>query len=127
MINESELNPITGDIIAGAMVVHTAIGPGLLESAYEACLEYELIQRGHRVQRQVPMPLEFKGVALDCGYRLDLLVDDIVVVELKAVEKLTGIHMAQALSYLKLSRKPAVLLINFHVLHLKDGIKRFVA
>ena len=108
------------------MKVHTALGPGLLESAYEACLLYELRKRGLKVYAQVALPVVYEAVRLDAGYRIDLLVEDAVVVELKAVEKLLPIHEAQILSYLKLSGKKVGLLLNFNVLHLKDGIKRVV-
>lgn len=106
------------------MKVHTALGPGLLESAYETCLAYELRQRGLRVETQVTLPVKYDGVELDAGYRLDLLVESRVIVELKAVEKTIPLHEAQLLSYLKLSRRKVGLLINFNVERLKDGIKR---
>ncbi|HWQ14092.1 MAG TPA: GxxExxY protein [Roseiflexaceae bacterium] len=120
------INQISGQIVDAAMKVHTALGPGLLESAYEACLLYELRNRSLKVLSQVTLPVVYGGVALDAGYRLDLLVEDAVIVELKAVERLLPIHDAQLLSYLKLSGRKLGLLINFHVLHLKDGIKRMV-
>lgn len=119
-----EINDVTGHIIAAAMKVHTLLGPGLLESAYEACLAYELRQRGLKVDVQLALPIEYEGVLLEAGYRIDLLVEDAVIVELKAVSALLPIHEAQLLSYLKLSKKKIGLLINFHVLRLKDGIKR---
>ena len=121
-----EVNKITGAIIDSAMKVHTALGPGLLESAYEICLMHELRKRGFVVERQVVLPVEYDGLILDAGYRLDLLVNDTVIVELKAVEKVNPVFEAQLLSYLKLSGKPVGLLINFHVAHLRDGIKRMV-
>ena len=121
-----EINDITGAIVDAAMKVHTALGPGLLESAYEACLVYELRKRGLRVLTQVELPIIYEDVKIDAGYRLDLLVEDSVIVELKAVEALIPIFEAQLLSYLKLSNKRVGLLINFHTLHLKDGIKRMV-
>lgn len=108
------------------MKIHSALGPGLLESAYSVCLKHELIKRGFKVASEVPLPVVYDGVRLEAGYRLDLVVEDTVVVELKAVEALAPIHQAQVISYLKLSGKPIGLLINFHSLHLKDGIKRFV-
>ena len=108
------------------MKVHSALGPGLLESAYAACLRHELIKRGLTVTSEVPVPVVYDGIKLDAGYKLDLLVEDTVVVELKAIEALAPIHQAQIISYLKLTGKPIGLLINFHSLHLKDGIKRFV-
>ena len=108
------------------MKVHTALGPGLLESAYAACLRHELIKRGLSVISEVPLAVVYDGIKLDAGYRLDMVVEDTVVVELKAIEALAPIHQAQIISYLKLSGKPIGLLINFHSLHLKDSIKRFV-
>ncbi|MDQ1728047.1 MAG: hypothetical protein QOD33_172 [Pyrinomonadaceae bacterium] len=119
-------NEISGAVVDSAMKVHSALGPGLLESAYGICLTHELVKRGFKVRTKVPLPVVYDTVKLDAGYRLDLLVEDTVVVELKAVEALAPIHQAQILSYLKLSGKPIGLLINFHSLHLKDGIKRFV-
>jgi GxxExxY protein len=121
-----ETNEITGQIIDSAMKVHTALGPGLLESAYEACLAHELRKRGMSAQQQVTLPIEYDGIKLDAGYRIDLLVKDAVIVELKAVTKMNPIFEAQLLSYLKLSRREVGLLINFHVPHLKDGLKRIV-
>lgn len=121
-----EINDVTGKIVDAAMKVHTALGPGLLESAYEACLTDELTKRGLTVKSQVPLPVVYEQVRLEVGYRLDLLVADSVIVEIKAVEKLLAIHEAQLLSYLKLSGIKAGLLFNFHVEHLRDGIKRRV-
>ncbi len=106
------------------MKVHSALGPGLLESAYESCLVHELRKMGLAVLTQITLPLKYDGVLIDAGYRIDILVDDSVIVELKAVEKILPIHEAQLLSYLKLSNKTLGLLINFNVVHLKDGIKR---
>ena len=120
-----DVNNITGQIVDAAMKVHTALGPGLLESAYEACLAHELRKRGFSIERQKEMPIEYDGILIDIGYRLDLLVNDKVVVELKAVSEVAPIHEAQILSYLKLGKKPIGLLINFNVQRLKDGIKRF--
>ncbi|MBN1908896.1 MAG: GxxExxY protein [Pirellulales bacterium] len=117
---------LTGRIIEAAMKVHSVLGPGLLESAYEACLLYELHRQGLQAVSQVELPVVYENVRIDAGYRLDLLVEDTVIVELKAVEKLLPIHQAQLLSYLKLSDKPVGLLINFNVTHLKDGLKRMV-
>jgi len=122
-----EINHLTRDVIGAAMKVHSALGPGLLESAYEACLVYELTTRGLRVAQQVPLPVRYENVRLDAGYRIDLIVDDRLIIELKAVEQILPIHEAQLLSYLKLSGKNVGLLINFHVLRLKDGIKRLVS
>ena len=119
-------NEISGAIVDAAMKVHSALGPGLLESAYAACLRHELIKRGLKMISEVPVPVVYDGIKLDAGYKLDLLVEDTVVVELKAIEDLAPIHQAQIISYLKLTGKPIGLLINFHTLHLKDGIKRFV-
>ena len=108
------------------MAVHRELGPGLLESTYEVCLAYELAKRGLAVERQKELPVKYRGVKLDCGYRIDLLVEDKVIVELKAVERLEPIHIAQVLSYLKLSGCNVGLLINFNVKLLKDGIRRLI-
>jgi GxxExxY protein len=108
------------------MKIHSSLGPGLLESAYEACLLHELRKQSLKVESQVLLPVIYDGVTLDLGYRMDLVVEDLVVVELKCVQALDRVHEAQILSYLKLSGKPLGLLINFHVAHLRDGIKRFV-
>jgi GxxExxY protein len=118
------INQISGEIVDAAMKVHTALGPGLLESAYEGCLKHELTKRGLKVLSQVTLPVIYDGVKIDVGYRIDLLVEDAVIVELKAVEKLTPLNEAQLLSYLKLSGRKLGLLINFNVEHLKNGIKR---
>jgi len=125
-VAEKRENRISAIILDTAIAVHTALGPGLLESAYQACLTYELNARGLKVQTQVPLPINYRGVLIDAAYRLDLVIDDLVIVELKAVERLLPIHEAQLLSYLKLSGKRLGLLINFHVLRLKDGYKRIV-
>jgi len=120
-----ELNKITEAIIGAAIEVHRDLGPGLLESAYRECLRYELLQREYEVFQEVPLPLIYKGVKLDCGYRLDLLVNDAVIVEIKSVESLAPIHEAQLLSYLKISGGKVGLLLNFNVKILKyGGIKR---
>jgi GxxExxY protein len=119
-------NQISGIILKSAIAVHAALGPGLLESAYEACLCYELSIRGLEFKTQVPLKIQYGKVKLDVAYRIDLLVEDLVIVELKAIEKLMPIHEAQLLSYLKLSDKKLGLLINFHSLRLKDGYKRIV-
>ncbi len=121
-----ELNKISGAIVDAAMKVHSSLGPGLLESAYEACLKYELEKRGLSVSQQVGLPVIYDNVRIDLGYRLDLLVESQIIVELKAVERLNSVHEAQLLSYLKLSGKKIGLLINFNVTRLKDGIKRMV-
>ncbi len=125
-MTRQDLNTITREIIGGAIDVHRALGPGLLESAYEACLAFELAERGLKVEQQKPLPVTYKEVRLDCGYRLDLLVEDAVIVELKAVSELAPIHKAQLLSYLKLSGCKVGLLINFNVKVLREGIRRLV-
>jgi GxxExxY protein len=121
-----ELRDLTEKIIGAAIEVHRNLGPGLLESAYEACLAYELEAAGLKVERQKPVPLAYKDIRLDLGYRLDMVVDDQVVLELKAVDEFTDIHEAQILSYLKFSDYEVGLLINFNVRLLKDGIRRFI-
>jgi len=108
------------------MRVHTELGAGLLESSYAACLQYELKQAGYHCAAQVGLPVVYRGVRLDLGYRMDLLVEDLVVVEIKSVDAISPVHQAQVISYLKLSGKSIGLLINFNVVHLKDGIKRFI-
>jgi GxxExxY protein len=113
-------------VISAALKVHSALGPGLLESAYEACLAHELRKADLRVETQVALPVIYDGIKLDLGYRIDMLVNDLVVVELKSVEEISRIHVAQVLSYMKLSKKQLGLIINFNVLRLKDGIKRLV-
>lgn len=123
---EMELNKITEQIIGAAIEVHRALGPGLLESAYEECLCRELGLRRIQFERQRPLPVEYKGVKLDCGYRVDILVTNAVVVEIKAVETIEPIHVAQLLTYLKLGGWKVGLLINFNVAVLKDGIRRRV-
>ena len=123
---EASVNRITQAVIAAAMKVHSALGPGLLESAYEACMVHELRKAGFKVVSQVGLPVEYDGVKLDLGYRIDLLVEDRVIVELKCVEKILPVHEAQLISHLRLSGKRVGLLINFHVRSLKDGIRRFV-
>jgi len=120
------LNKITEAIIGAAIAVHRELGPGLLESTYEACLAYELVERRMSVERQKALPVKYRGVNLDCGYRIDLLVENQVIVELKAIERIEPIHDAQLLSYLKLSGSPVGLLINFNVTQLKRGIRRLV-
>ena len=126
MNDQQELNHITDAIIGSAIQVHRALGPGLLESAYEACLAFELVERGLRVEQQKPLPLVYRQVKLDCGYRLDLLVEERVIVEVKAIDQLAPIHQAQLLSYLKISGYNVGLLINFNVKVLKSGIVRMV-
>jgi hypothetical protein len=131
--------PFTGLVLDCAMRVHTALGPGLLESAYEVCLAHELSRRGAKVSRQASLPvvydgiqleagyrIVYDGIQLEAGYRIDLMVEDALIVEVKAVDKLMPIHTAQLLSYLKLAKVRFRLLLNFNVVHLKDGIKRVV-
>jgi GxxExxY protein len=127
-VAKAELTPeaVSRCIISAAMKVHTALGPGLLESAYEACLLHELQVAGLRVSSQVPFPLVYNGLKLEVGYRLDLLVEDLVIVEIKCVEAIAPVHKAQLLSYLRLNGKSLGLIINFHVERLKDGIRRVV-
>jgi GxxExxY protein len=120
------VNHITGLIITAAMKVHTVLGPGLLESVYQACLAHELRKQGLRVLTEVELPVVYDGEEIELGFRIDLLVDDLVIVEVKCVDVLHRMHQAQLLSYLRLSRKQVGLLINFHVPHLRDGIKRMV-
>ncbi len=119
-------NEITHEILDSAYKVHTALGPGLLESAYRTCLVYELRKKGLKVEEEKPLPLVYEEVKLDCGYRIDILVEDCVVVELKTVECFTEVHTAQVLTYLKLSGKHTGMLLNFYTKSLKDGIKRLV-
>ena len=121
-----KLNRLTEQVIGAAIQVHKALGPGLLESAYEACLMYELSQLSLKFESQKALPVAYRGVQLECGYRLDLLVEGRLIIELKAVDKLLPIHNAQLLSYLKLSSTRLGLLINFNVNLLKDGIVRIV-
>jgi len=120
------LNKITEAIIGAAIRVHRALGPGLLESAYVACLAYELEKLGLLVEQQKAVPLVYEMIKLECGYRMDLLVEHAVVVEVKSVEALAPVHEAQTLSYMRLSGSKLALLINFNVTVLKDGIRRFV-
>ncbi|BDQ03093.1 GxxExxY protein [Ignavibacterium sp.] len=117
---------LTSIIIGCAIEVHKELGPGLLESAYEECLAYELVKKGLKVERQKPVPVVYKEIKLECGYRIDILVEDKVVLELKTVDEFNPVHEAQILTYLKFSEKKVGLLINFNVLRLKDGIKRYI-
>jgi GxxExxY protein len=117
---------LTERVIGCAIEVHRTLGPGLLESAYEQCLAHELSLAGISFELQVPLPLEYKGLRLDCGYRIDVLVDKKLILEIKSVEQVVGIHEAQVLTYLKLAKIEVGLLINFNVEILKDGIRRFV-
>ena len=119
-------NDITGSIVGSAIRVHQALGPGLLESTYEACLMHELMESGISVRNQVVLPVRYKGVVIDTGYRVDLLVEERVIVELKSVEKILPVHKAQLLSYLRLSNNMTGLLINFNECVLKNGIRRVV-
>jgi GxxExxY protein len=120
------INQLTGQIIAAAMRVHTALGPGLLESAYRACLMHELRKQGIRVASEVGLPVVYEGEKIDLGYRIDLIVANSVIVEIKCVEAINPVHKSQLLSYMRLSGRHVGLLINFHVEHLKDGIRRMV-
>ena len=119
-------NDISGAVLDAAIEVHRTLGPGLLESVYCAALRHELQQRGFRVEKEVPLPVHYKGVQFDLGYRLDLVVENLVIVELKSVEALAPVHSKQLLTYLRLADKRLGLLINFNVEFLKDGFKRIV-
>lgn len=121
-----DLNKISGEIIGAAIEVHKALGPGLLESAYQECLFYELANKGFHVVKEQPMPIFYKEVKLDHGYRMDLLVENKIVIEIKTVDAFSDVHFAQVLTYLKLGNYKLGLLINFNVLKLKDGIKRII-
>ncbi len=121
-----ELNELTGKIIGCAIEVHKLLGPGLLESAYEECLSYELKSNGLFIERQVPVPVVYKEVKLDVGYRLDILAENKIVIELKSIEALTQIHEAQVLTYLKFANKKIGLLMNFNSLKLTDQLRRFI-
>lgn len=124
--NWVRINSITEKVIGCAIEVHRAIGPGLLESAYEECLCYELKEQGLNFKRQVPLPVVYKGVKLDCGYVLDIIVEDLVILEIKAVERVMPIHEAQLLSYLRMLDKRIGLILNFNMPIMKNGIKRIV-
>jgi GxxExxY protein len=119
-------NDISKEIIGCAIEVHKQLGPGLLESAYQECLYYELVQKGLNVLKEVPRPIVYKDVKLDHGYRIDLLVEGKVVIEIKTVESFTDVHLAQILTYMKLGNYKLGLLINFHVMMLKNGIRRVI-
>ena len=121
-----DANAVSGRVVDAAMRVHSALGPGLLEGAYRACLAHELRRRGLRVRTEVPLPVVYDGVCIELGYRVDLLVEDLVIVELKAVATLLPVHDAQLLSYLKLSGHEVGLLLNFHTMRLRDGIRRMI-
>lgn len=121
-----ELESLSKDVLGAAIEVHKHLGPGLLESAYEECLSYELMQRGYKIERQKPIPVVYKEIKLECGYRIDILVEDKIVLELKAVDSFNLVHEAQILTYMKFAQKRVGLLINFNVTLLKNGIKRYV-
>jgi GxxExxY protein len=121
-----ELNNLTREIIGAAIEVHKQLGPGMLESAYEECLSYELMGRGLSVERQKPVPIVYKEVKLECGYRIDILVNDTVIVELKSVDALARVHEAQILTYMRFAQRNIGLLMNFNVTVLKNGLKRYV-
>lgn len=121
-----ETNDVTRRIIGCAIEVHKSLGPGLLESAYEECLSIELTRKGLNISRQLPVPVVYKEIKLECGYRIDILVENIVVIELKVVEEFNPVHFAQILTYMRFSNKKVGLLINFNVPVLKRGIKRFI-
>lgn len=120
----NRLNQLSGMVIDSAITIHTALGPGLLESAYQACLLYELRKRGLHVDAQVPLPVVYESVHLEIGYRIDLLVENTIILELKACDGIAPVHRVQLLSYLRLSNKPLGLLLNFHVPLMKEGIVR---
>lgn len=120
----NQIDRIAKEVVDAAFKVHSNLGPGLLESAYEACLAHELTKRGYRVERQKAQPVIYEGLKIEVGYRLDLLVEDLIIIELKAVEQLAPIHQAQLLTYLKLSSKQLGFLVNFNVPLIKDGIRR---
>ena len=121
-----EFDRLSNQVIGCALEVHRNLGPGLLESAYEQCLAYEMKTAGMRFKLQHPLPVEYKGIKLDCGYRIDVFIEDRIIVELKSVDKILPIHQAQLLTYMKLAGISIGLLINFNVKYLKDGIKRMV-
>jgi GxxExxY protein len=123
---EFQSDPVVGEIISAAIEVHRLLGPGLLESTYQSCLGYEFVQKGMRFERQVPVPVVYKGTALDCGYRLDLLVGGDIIVEVKSVDKLLPIHTAQVLTYLRLTGARRALLLNFNGLTLKQGLRSYL-
>ena len=126
LIMDDTINELSSRIIGAAIEVHKTLGPGLLESAYEECLCYDLEERGIAFERQLPITINYKDHAIDCSYRIDILVENTIVIELKAVDRIEPIHQAQLLTYLKLSEKKLGLLINFNVPLLKEGIIRLV-
>jgi GxxExxY protein len=121
-----EINQITERIIGCAIEVHRSLGPGLLESVYEECLAFELQDSGLRIERQKPVPVVYKNIKLDCGYRIDILVEKSVIIELKSTDSIIPVHEAQILTYMKLANKNIGLLINFNVTLLKNGLKRYI-
>lgn len=125
-LSYTELNNVSGKILKASYEVHTALGPGLLESAYKECLFYKLFQAGIIAQKEKPMPLIFEEVKLDCGYRIDILVENQIVLEIKSVEAINDVHRAQVLTYMRLGKYKLGYLMNFNVVSLKEGIKRFV-
>lgn len=121
---EGERDPLTQKVIGCAIEVHRTLGPGLLESTYQQCLAHELLLAGIQFRIQVPISVDYKGVTLDCGYRADILIEDELIVELKAVEQILSVHEAQLITYMRLAEMPTGLLLNFNVRYLKDGIRR---
>lgn len=126
LISSAPVNRVSGAVVDAALKVHSTLGPGLLESAYSACLTHELRGRGFRVDKEIGLPVVYDREKLELGYRIDLLVENLVIVEVKCVEVIHPVHEAQLLSYLRLSGKNVGLLINFYVVHLRNGIKRIV-
>lgn len=124
--SQPRINQITGVVVSAAMKVHSVLGPGLLESVYEACLAHELRARGLSLASQVGLPVVFEGEKIELGFRMDLVVEDAVIVEVKCVDAIHPVHQAQLLTYMRLSRINVGLLVNFYVAHLRDGIKRMV-
>ena len=122
----ARINELAHTVIGAALDVHKEIGPGMLESAYEACLAFELLARGLAIERQKPFPLVYRGQRVDCGYRIDLVVEGLLVVEVKSLERVQAVHRAQVLSYLRMSKMRLGLLLNFNVQWLRDGIERIV-
>ncbi|MCC7245936.1 MAG: GxxExxY protein [Saprospiraceae bacterium] len=120
------MNNITGKVIGIAMEVHNTLGPGLLENAYKECLFYKISKSGLFVEKEKPLPLYYEEVKLDCGYRIDLLIENKLLIELKAVDALNDLHLAQTLTYLRIGNYKLGLLINFNVLKLKDGVRRVI-
>ena len=121
-----EFESLSKDVIGAAIEVHKHLGPGLLESAYEECFSFELVQKGYKIERQKPIPVVYKEIKLDCGCRIDILVEDKLVLELKSIDCFNPVHEAQILTYMKFAQKKIGLLINFNVTLLKNGIKRYV-